>query len=121
MMPYIEQPSLHVGPFTVHAFGVLVACAVLVGVEIVRHRAKAAGLPEEGVATFVTWILAGGFVGAHLVDRLIYFPRETLADPLSSSKHRPAGLPSTSGTHQASRRSKANGRRNAHRFQCRHR
>jgi phosphatidylglycerol:prolipoprotein diacylglycerol transferase len=83
MMPYIEQPSLHVGPFTVHAFGVLVACAVLVGVEIVRHRAKAAGLPEEGVATFVTWILAGGFVGAHLVDRLIYFPRETLADPLS--------------------------------------
>jgi phosphatidylglycerol:prolipoprotein diacylglycerol transferase len=31
----------------------------------------------------VSWILLGGFAGAHLVDRLVYFPRETLADPLS--------------------------------------
>lgn len=28
-------------------------------------------------------VLVGGFVGAHLVDRLIYFPTETLKDPLT--------------------------------------
>ena len=28
-------------------------------------------------------MLIGGFAGAHLVDRLVYFPAETIADPLS--------------------------------------
>jgi phosphatidylglycerol:prolipoprotein diacylglycerol transferase len=68
---------------TIHAFGVLVAIAVLLGTWIVRRRATREGLDAEHAQRFVTWILVGGFVGAHLVDRLIYNPAETLADPLS--------------------------------------
>ena len=32
---------------------------------------------------FVSWVLIGGFLGAHLVDRIVYFPGETASDPLS--------------------------------------
>jgi phosphatidylglycerol:prolipoprotein diacylglycerol transferase len=83
MIPYLSQPELGFGPLTIHAFGVLVACAVLVGAEIVRRRAAVQGVPEGAIQRFLSWVLVGGFVGAHLVDRVIYFPRETLADPLS--------------------------------------
>jgi phosphatidylglycerol:prolipoprotein diacylglycerol transferase len=83
MIPYFTQPQLQLGPIAIHAFGVLVACAVLVGTTIVRRRAEQQGLPEREVGRFLSWVLLGGFAGAHLVDRLVYFPGETLADPLS--------------------------------------
>jgi phosphatidylglycerol---prolipoprotein diacylglyceryl transferase len=83
MIPYFRQPSFSLGPLTIHAFGVLVACAVVLGTAILQRRARAEGLRDADSSRFVTWILAGGFVGAHLVDRFVYFPRETLRDPLS--------------------------------------
>lgn len=83
MIPYFPQPQLRLGPVTIHAFGVLVACALLVGMRIVRRRAAAQGLPDKEVGRFLSWALIGGFVGAHLVDRLVYFPRETMADPFT--------------------------------------
>ncbi|MES1171719.1 MAG: prolipoprotein diacylglyceryl transferase family protein [Bacteroidota bacterium] len=83
MLPYFRQPSLSLGPFTIHAFGVLVACAVLVGVKILHRRAAAQGLEAQDVSRFVSWVLLGGFAGAHLVDRFVYFPADTLAHPIS--------------------------------------
>lgn len=83
MLPYFTQPQIHLGPITIHAFGVLVACAVLVGTTIVVRRAAAQGVPERSVQQFLSWVLIGGFAGAHVVDRLVYFPGETLADPAS--------------------------------------
>jgi phosphatidylglycerol:prolipoprotein diacylglycerol transferase len=83
MIPYFAQPHLQLGPFTIHAFGVLVACAVLIGMRIVRRRAATLGIPQPAVERFLAWVLVGGFAGAHLVDRLVYFPGETMRDPLS--------------------------------------
>jgi phosphatidylglycerol:prolipoprotein diacylglycerol transferase len=83
MIPYFRQPELYLGPITVHAFGVLVACALLVGMRIVRRRAAEEGLPGRGVDRFLGWVLLGGFAGAHLFDRFVYFPAATIADPLS--------------------------------------
>lgn len=83
MIPYFSQPELRFGPLAIHAFGVLVACAVLLGSEVVRRRAAVQGVPGGAIQRFLSWVLVGGFVGAHLVDRLIYFPGETLSDPLS--------------------------------------
>jgi phosphatidylglycerol:prolipoprotein diacylglycerol transferase len=83
MIPHIEQPTLSIGPLTIHAFGVLVAIAVWVGHQVFQRRAQADGLdPRIGERLF-TWLLLGGFIGAHLVDRFVYFPRRTLADPWS--------------------------------------
>jgi phosphatidylglycerol:prolipoprotein diacylglycerol transferase len=83
MIPYFSQPQIKLGPLAIHAFGVLVACALVIGMRIVRRRAAALGLPDYAVGRFLGWVLVGGFVGAHLVDRFVYFPRETLRDPLS--------------------------------------
>jgi phosphatidylglycerol:prolipoprotein diacylglycerol transferase len=83
MIPYFRQPSLSLGPVTIHAFGLLVMVAVLLGTAILQRRAKAGGISETDSSRFVSWILMGGFLGAHLVDRFVYFPRETLGDPAS--------------------------------------
>jgi phosphatidylglycerol:prolipoprotein diacylglycerol transferase len=81
-LPYIRQPSISIGPITIHAFGVLVAIAMLVGMRIVHRRASAQGLDGALADRLVTWILLGGFAGAHLVDRLVYYPAETIAEPI---------------------------------------
>jgi phosphatidylglycerol---prolipoprotein diacylglyceryl transferase len=81
-LPFIRQPSVSLGPITIHAFGVLVAAAMLVGMRLVRKRAVAQGLDGGTADRLVTWILLGGFAGAHLVDRLVYFPGETFAEPI---------------------------------------
>lgn len=83
MIPYFEQPHLSLGPITIHGFGVLVALAVLIGAAIIRRRAAAHGLHAVVAQKLTSWILVGGFLGAHLVDRFVYFPGETLADPAS--------------------------------------
>jgi phosphatidylglycerol:prolipoprotein diacylglycerol transferase len=83
VIPYINQPTLHIGPITIHAFGVLVAVAMIVGLRFVRRRAAADGLDPFLADRLVTWVLVGGFIGAHLVDRFVYFWDDTLADPVS--------------------------------------
>ena len=83
MIPYFAPPEIPFGPLTIHGFGLLVAAAVIVGVEIVRRRASRKGLDPALAQRLVLWILVGGFLGAHLVDRLVYFPAETWEDPAS--------------------------------------
>jgi phosphatidylglycerol:prolipoprotein diacylglycerol transferase len=86
VIPYIAQPHLTIPipgrPIIIHAFGVLVALAMIVGMRFVRRRAVADGLDAFIADRMVTWILVGGFIGAHLVDRLVYYPAETLAEPI---------------------------------------
>lgn len=83
MIPYFDQPRISIGPIAIHGFGVLVAIAVLVGAAIIRRRAKREDLDPAVAQKLTTWILVGGFAGAHLVDRVVYVPAETLADPVS--------------------------------------
>ena len=82
MIPYFEQPSFTIGPITIHAFGVIVATAVLVGLELGRRRFRRLGLDPhlgEGLAWYA---VIGGFLGAHLFSVLFYFPDEVAKNPL---------------------------------------
>lgn len=83
MIPYFGQPVLEVGPIRVSLFSGLVLLAVVVGVVVLRRRARHEGLDPSAAERLVWWVLVGGFLGAHLVDRLAYFPTETLEDPWS--------------------------------------
>jgi phosphatidylglycerol:prolipoprotein diacylglycerol transferase len=86
MIPYFAQPRLHLGPLTIHAFGVLVAIAVLVGHRMFRWKLRREGMDVVLGERLLTWVLVGGFICAHLVDRLVYYPGETLRDPVSLLK-----------------------------------
>lgn len=83
MIPYIFQPALTLGLVSVHGFGVLVAVALILGMVLVNRRARSEGLDPDVAFQLVTRVIVGGFVGAHLVDRFIYFPADTLAHPWS--------------------------------------
>lgn len=81
MIPYFEQPVLQIGPFTIHAFGVLVAAAAWFSLTIVQRRFARAGLDPLLGHRLGGWMLLGGIVGAHLFAVLLYFPLKLRSDP----------------------------------------
>jgi phosphatidylglycerol:prolipoprotein diacylglycerol transferase len=83
MIPYFPQPEYHLfGPVTVHAFGGIVALAVIVGWRMVLARARRKGLDPERFEDLLLYVILSGFVVAHLYSVLAYFPREAMEDPL---------------------------------------
>ena len=48
---------------------------------LIRRRAAAWGIDPVMAERLTIWILLGGFAGAHLIDRLVYYPADTLATP----------------------------------------
>ncbi len=83
MIPYFEQPKLHLGPLTVHAFGALVAIGILLAFRLIRRRAPQVGLDAALSERLAMRIIIVSFISAHIVDRVAYYPRDVLANPLS--------------------------------------
>ena len=81
-LPYLNIPDGHLGPIPIHPFGVLVATGVLVGSALIVRRAEKHGIPRARMESFISWTLAFGFVLSHMLDELMYRPREVLAHPL---------------------------------------
>ena len=83
MIPYFAQPEYHLfGPVTVHAFGAIVAIAVIVGWQMAFARARKKGLEPELFEDLLSYVVLTGFVVAHLYSVLAYFPREAMENPL---------------------------------------
>lgn len=72
---------IEVGPLTLHPFGFLVVIAIVLGTKLAVARARRLGLDEAELRSFMAWILVPGFVGAHVLDALLYSPRAVLEDP----------------------------------------
>jgi len=83
MIPYFEQPVLHLGPLEISLFSALVVLGAVIGVVVARLHARRQGLDPAVAERLAVWVLVGGFLAAHLVDRLAYFPAQTFRDPLS--------------------------------------
>lgn len=82
MVPYFEQPSIRLGPLTIHAFGAIVTAALLAGLAIGGRRFRRVGLDRALGDRLAWWAVVGGFLGAHLFSVLFYFPRELAENPL---------------------------------------
>jgi phosphatidylglycerol:prolipoprotein diacylglycerol transferase len=76
MIPYIHVPDLHLGPLTLHPFGLLVATGVIIGTALATRRARRLGIDLDRLNSFITWMLAGGFIGGHMLDEIFYHPAE---------------------------------------------
>lgn len=82
MIPYFEQPTLPLGPVTLHAFGALAGAAILAGSALTVARCRRTGLDPDAGADLAIYAIVAGFVAAHLYATLAYFPRDVLANPL---------------------------------------
>lgn len=81
MLPYFEQPTWHLGPIDIHAFGLTVAVAIWIGLTMAERRFARAGLDSATGHRLGGWTLFGGLLGAHLFSVLFYFPSQLRTDP----------------------------------------
>jgi phosphatidylglycerol---prolipoprotein diacylglyceryl transferase len=81
LIPYIQVHDLHLGPLTLHPFGVLVGGGIILGVVLSARRGKKLGLDVDALYSFIWWMLVGGFVGGHVFDALLYHPGEVIKRP----------------------------------------
>lgn len=84
-IPAFEVFGTSLGPFSLHTYGVLLACAFLLGLWVAARQARRAGLDGERIVDLAVWVLIAGLVGAKLALLAIdwsYFsrnPRELLS------------------------------------------
>lgn len=87
MIPYISIPALElIGPLKIQPFGALVFSALLVGYYVALWQARQRNLSEERAGDLVIWTAVGGFVVAHLVSVIFYFPERIAQNPLELLK-----------------------------------
>lgn len=67
MIPYRTFPEFHIGPLTVHTFGVFVGLGMLVGAAIFVRHGRRSGMDPERLGGLAWWILVAGFIGARLL------------------------------------------------------
>ena len=92
-IPYVEIPPLHlfgpignIGEISIKPFGTLVAVGVYVGIELAQKQGKKCKLDAATLSSFIWYILAGGFIGGHVLDTIFYRPAHVLSSPLSLLK-----------------------------------
>lgn len=66
-LPYRTFPEIHLGPLTLHTFGLFVGLGVLVGVYLLAlHMERTTGLDRDTTYKMAFWTVVIGFVGARL-------------------------------------------------------
>ena len=60
-----------IGPLTLHTYGVLLALGAALGLWLMTHLAKNAGLDPDRVMTLALWLLISGLVGSRLMFVLL--------------------------------------------------
>jgi phosphatidylglycerol:prolipoprotein diacylglycerol transferase len=70
------------GPISIEMFGVLVALGVIIGDQIVVRRGVQMGLAAQDIKFLNARIVIGGFIMAHLVSVIFYFPERIKENPL---------------------------------------
>lgn len=82
MIPYLERPVYHLGPFTLGVFGPLLGAAIYVGFRITLARARRLGIRESDTRQAALWALALGFALAHVAKLALDYTPAFVANPL---------------------------------------
>jgi len=87
MIPYLAGGPLFegdlpiVGHVAIHWFGVLVALGVLIGDRLVVREGEKRGLDGQDLRFLNVRMVIGGFIMAHLVSVIFYFPERIKENP----------------------------------------
>jgi phosphatidylglycerol:prolipoprotein diacylglycerol transferase len=83
LIPYFERIEIPIGGvINIHGFGILVAVGFITGSWLAARKATRDGLDPDIINRWVTWLIAGVFIGGHLGHALFYEPAEHFADPI---------------------------------------
>src|SRR5436309_1959633 len=82
MIPYFSEPVLRVGPIEIHAFGVLLAAAVVLGGYIMVKRACRFKVSGHLMFDVSRWAIAFGLVGAHVAKLTMDYGPTFVSNPL---------------------------------------
>jgi phosphatidylglycerol---prolipoprotein diacylglyceryl transferase len=82
MIPYFNGHLFDIAGVPIHMFGVLVAIGIIVGDRIVVAQGKRRGLDPQDAKFLNARIVIWGFVVAHLVSVLFYYPERIKENPL---------------------------------------
>lgn len=74
--------AFHLGPLTVHWYGVMIALAFLFGLWTATLRARREKIPAEKIADVTLWLMVGAIVGARFVYVTTYWHEEFAGQPL---------------------------------------
>jgi phosphatidylglycerol:prolipoprotein diacylglycerol transferase len=75
--------AFHLGPITIHWYGVMIALAFLAGLWTAARRARRENISGERIADIVIWLMIGGILGARIVYVATYWKDEFAGQPLS--------------------------------------
>src|SRR4029077_6220253 len=81
MIPYFDGHLFNIGSQPIYMFGVLVALGVIIGDRIVVKEGAKRGLDPQDVKFLNVRIVFGGFIMAHLVSVIFYFPERIRETP----------------------------------------
>jgi phosphatidylglycerol:prolipoprotein diacylglycerol transferase len=70
-LPFFDLPTLDIG-IPLQPFGIIVATGVLIGAEILRRYAMRHNVEDEDIRSLTMWVIVTGFIGAHVLDILMY-------------------------------------------------
>jgi phosphatidylglycerol:prolipoprotein diacylglycerol transferase len=81
MIPFFDGHLFNIGSQPIYMFGVLVAIGVIIGDRIVVKEGAKRGLDPQDVKFLNVRIVFGGFIMAHLVSVIFYFPERIREKP----------------------------------------
>lgn len=82
MIPYIDFKLFEFAGLPIHMFGVLVAIGVILGDRITVREGAKRGLDPRDIRYLNARMVIGGFIMAHLVSVIFYFPERIKESPL---------------------------------------
>lgn len=82
MLPYFDSKLFEIFGLPIHLFGVLVATGVIIGDRITVREGAKRGLDPSDVRYLNARMVIGGFIMAHLVSVIFYFPERIKENPL---------------------------------------
>ncbi len=83
MIPYFTLPVVRILGQPLHPFMWLMSLGMVLCYFLAQRRVKAVGLYAPLSAVALAWVAVGGFIGAHVVEIVAYYPERLLTDPLS--------------------------------------
>lgn len=86
MIPYLDLPPFQIGPFEIHAFGVLVCTGIVMAAILGGRRTRQVGLDPRVFANILRLSALFGIFGSHVFDLVVYHPEQLVRDPWSLLK-----------------------------------